>query len=111
MLYRIENVVEKDEIAHFEQFHLFPQCFPSFIFFFFFLCIKMSKYGGKGQHVFNASLLKTVGKEELLVKSNFSPVERFVSFWRSLNYFINLKLLPANSSSLEFLNFVVKERV
>ena len=24
----IENSVEKGEIAHFEQFHLFPQCFP-----------------------------------------------------------------------------------
>ena len=24
----IENIVEKGEIAHFEQFHLFPQCFP-----------------------------------------------------------------------------------
>ena len=29
----IENIVEKGEIAHFEQFHLFPQCFPkAFIF-------------------------------------------------------------------------------
>ena len=26
--YCIENIVEKGEIAHFEQFHLFPQCFP-----------------------------------------------------------------------------------
>ena len=25
----IENIVEKGEIAHFEQFHLFPQCFPN----------------------------------------------------------------------------------
>ena len=24
----IENIVEKGEIAHFEQFHLFPQSFP-----------------------------------------------------------------------------------
>ena len=23
-----KNIVEKGEIAHFEQFHLFPQCFP-----------------------------------------------------------------------------------
>ena len=23
----LENIVEKGEIAHFEQFHLFPQCF------------------------------------------------------------------------------------
>ena len=24
----MENIVEKGEIAHFEQFHLFTQCFP-----------------------------------------------------------------------------------
>ena len=28
----IENIVEKGEIAHFEQFHLFPQCFPKAFF-------------------------------------------------------------------------------
>ena len=27
----IENIVEKGEIAHFEQFHLFPQCLPFFL--------------------------------------------------------------------------------
>ena len=32
------------EIAHFEQFHLFPQCFPKA----FFQCFKMSIYEGKG---------------------------------------------------------------
>ena len=37
----IENIVEKGEIAHFEQFHLFPQCFPkAFV-------VKMRRYGGK----------------------------------------------------------------
>ena len=29
----IENIVEKGEIAHFEQFHLLPQCFPKVYFF------------------------------------------------------------------------------
>ena len=29
----IENIAEKGEIAHFEQFHLFPQCFPTAVFF------------------------------------------------------------------------------
>ena len=29
----IENIVEKGEIAHFEQFHPFPQCFPKALFF------------------------------------------------------------------------------
>ena len=29
----IENIVENGEIAHFEQFHLFPQCFPKAFFF------------------------------------------------------------------------------
>ena len=29
----MENIVEKGEIAHFEQFHLFPQCFPKAFFF------------------------------------------------------------------------------
>ena len=29
----IENIVEKGEIAHLEQFHLFPQCFPKASFF------------------------------------------------------------------------------
>ena len=30
----IETIVEKGEIAHFEQFHLFPQCFPKAFFFY-----------------------------------------------------------------------------
>ena len=29
----MENIVEKVEIAHFEQFHLFPQCFAKGFFF------------------------------------------------------------------------------
>ena len=29
----IENIVEKGEIAHFEQFHLFSQCFSKAFFF------------------------------------------------------------------------------
>ena len=29
----IGNIVEKGEIAHFEQFHLFPKCFPKLFFF------------------------------------------------------------------------------
>ena len=29
----LKNIVEKGEIAHFEQFHLFPQCFPKGFFF------------------------------------------------------------------------------
>ena len=41
----IENIVEKGEIAHFVQFHLFPQCFSKS---FFLQCVKMSIYGGKG---------------------------------------------------------------
>ena len=28
----VENIVEKGEIAHFEQFHLFPQCSPKAFF-------------------------------------------------------------------------------
>ena len=28
----VENIVEKGEIAHFEQFHLLPQCFPKAFF-------------------------------------------------------------------------------
>ena len=28
----MENIVEKGEIAHFEQFHFFPQCFPGAFF-------------------------------------------------------------------------------
>ena len=30
----MENIVEKGEIAHFEQFHLFSQCFPEAFFFY-----------------------------------------------------------------------------
>ena len=42
----IENIVNKGEIAHFEQFHLFPQYFPRGL---FLHCIKlMSIYQGKG---------------------------------------------------------------
>ena len=37
--------MEKGEIAHIEQFHLFPQCFPKRV---FLRCVKMSIYGGKG---------------------------------------------------------------
>ena len=29
----IENILEKGKIAHFEPFHLFPQCFPKAVFF------------------------------------------------------------------------------
>ena len=28
MLYRVENIVRKGEIACYKQFHLFSQCFP-----------------------------------------------------------------------------------
>ena len=31
--YSIETIMEKGEIAHFEQFHIFPQCFPEAFFF------------------------------------------------------------------------------
>ena len=43
----IENIMEKGEIAHFEQFHLFSECFPKA---FVLQCVKMSKhvYEGKG---------------------------------------------------------------
>ena len=41
----MENIVEKGEIAHFEQFHPFPKCFPTA---FFLQCVKLSIYGGKG---------------------------------------------------------------
>ena len=44
----MEDIVEKGEIAHFEQFHLFPQCFPKD---FFFHCVRMSIYGGKGENI------------------------------------------------------------
>ena len=44
--YCIENIVVKGEMAHFEQFHLFPQCLSKA--FFFLQCVKMSIYGGKG---------------------------------------------------------------
>ena len=36
----------KGEIGHFEQFHLFPLCFPKA---FFLQCVTMSIYGGKSQ--------------------------------------------------------------
>ena len=39
-----ENIVQKSEIAHFEQFHLFPRCFPKA----FLQCVKMTVNGGKG---------------------------------------------------------------
>ena len=39
----MENIVEKDEIAHFEQFHLFPQHLPIAVFF------SVLKYGGRGK--------------------------------------------------------------
>ena len=41
----MENIVEKGKIAHFEQFHLFPQCIPKA---FFLYCVKMGIYEGKG---------------------------------------------------------------
>ena len=37
----IENIVEKSEIAHFEQFHLFPQCVSKGL---FLQCVKMIIY-------------------------------------------------------------------
>ena len=45
----IENIVEKGEIAHFEQFHLFLQCFPKA----FFFNVKMSIIGTKGFTIYN----------------------------------------------------------
>ena len=38
-----ENIVEKGEIAHLQQFQLFPYYFPKA---FFLQCVKMSIYGG-----------------------------------------------------------------
>ena len=38
----MENIVEKDKIAHFERFPPFPQCLPKT---FFFQCVEMSIYG------------------------------------------------------------------
>ena len=40
----IEKIADKGENANFEQFHLFPQCFPKS---FFLQCIKISTYRGK----------------------------------------------------------------
>ena len=42
----MENIVEKGEIAHFEQFHLFPQCFPKAFFFNVFKVPKAPNYKG-----------------------------------------------------------------
>ena len=39
----MENIVEKGEIAHFEQFHLFPQCFPKALLFNVLKCIYMEE--------------------------------------------------------------------
>ena len=64
----IENIVEKGEIAHFEQFHIFSAMFSQS---FFLLCVKMSTYGGKG-----------------LIYSNFVQFFncKMPSIWRSLKY-------------------------
>ena len=40
----MENIAEKGEIAQFEQFHLFPQCFPKA----FFFDVLKEYNGGKG---------------------------------------------------------------
>ena len=37
------NIVEKDEIAHFEQFHLLSQCFPKAFFFNDLKCVYMEQ--------------------------------------------------------------------
>ena len=47
-------MVEKREIVHFEQFHLFPQCFPQVI---FLQCVRMSIYGGNGYKANSESFL------------------------------------------------------
>ena len=76
---RVENTVGKGEIARYEQFLLFPQCFQK-------ACFPRASKGvivwewvnpfpNKPWflHVHNASLLKTLHeKEKLLVMSNFS---------------------------------------
>ena len=41
--YCIENILEKGEIAHFEQFHLFPQYFPKPFFFNVFKWLQMEE--------------------------------------------------------------------
>ena len=49
--------MEKDEIAHFEQFHLFPRCFPKA---FFFNVLKLVYMEGrvKGHYKFHVSIYR-----------------------------------------------------
>ena len=75
----IENIVGKGEIAHFEQFHLFPQCFPKDRFFNLLKWVYMEERLNPFPHndAFwrpgETSLLKTLReKEKLLVTSSFS---------------------------------------
>ena len=54
-------MVENGEIAHSEQFHLFPQCFLKAV---FLQCVKMSIYGGRGLTTYMyLSTLKTTRQE------------------------------------------------
>ena len=53
----IGNMVEKGEIAHIEQFHLYPQCFPEA---FFLKCVKMSIYGEKSEFIFVIHYLRLI---------------------------------------------------
>ena len=86
---------KKVELTQFEQFHLFPQCFPKA---FFLLCVKMSIYGGKGQFnpfPHNDTFVKgskpfenTVGKGEIARNEQFLLFPQcFLLFWKTFFHF------------------------
>ena len=112
LLKLVENTVGKGEIAHYEQFLLFPHCFQTACFpgeskgvimweWVNFLTFFPNK--PLFSRVCSTSLVKTLlEKEKLLVTSNFSFSHCFLPIQRIFCHFHKkLKLSSANSFSLE----------
>ena len=101
----IENIVEKGDIAHFEQFHLFPQCFPKAFFFNMLKCVYMVEIVNPFPHnntfwrIWERSLLKTLWEKEKFLVQAISPFPTMFSTLSATEIiiFVTFNLSSANA--------------
>ena len=69
----MENIVVEGEIAHFEQFHLFPQCFPKAFFFNVLKRVHMEERVNSLPHdkFLDWSKLKALADKKMMVTEKF----------------------------------------
>ena len=86
----MENIVEKGEIAHIVQFHLFPQCFPEVFFFNVFKWVYMKERVNSCRHIkmvwnnnknsfytmYTFFIVENLSKEKLFLFRNFHRLIR-----------------------------------